>query len=140
VRIAAVLAICIVLAGCASGGDTQRAGRLSKQQYLSAIEAMPAPMRTGSTGAPIVGLAISGTLTNDGKVPLHCSSAAFVLVRAGDGDVTPTGEFCTVPSIAPQQSTYFNVTFAAPPRDDWQLRFEHGDGSYEIHDLAVPPG
>lgn len=139
-RIAPIAAICVVLAGCASGADTQHAGRLSKLQYLSAIEAVPAPMRTGSTGAPIVGLAISGTLTNGGKVPLRCSTTAFVLVRAGEGDVMPTGEFCTVPSVAPQQSTYFNVTFAAPPRDDWQLRFEHGDGSYEIHDLAVPPG
>jgi hypothetical protein len=128
----------LLLAGCAGGA--QRGGELSKLQYLSAIEAVPAPMRTGATGAPIVGLVISGTITNDGKTPMQCSRSAFLLVRSGDGDVTPSGQYCALPSIAPQQSTFFNVTFAAPPRDDWQLRFEHGDGSYEIHDLAVPPG
>jgi hypothetical protein len=140
VRIAAILAGVMLLAGCAAGGGAQRGGQLSKQQYLSALEAIPAPMRTGATGAPIVGLSISGTITNDGTTPLQCSRSAFVLVRAGDSDVLPAGQFCAVPSIQPQQSTFFNVTFAAPPRDNWQLRFEHGDGSYEIHDLAVPPG
>jgi hypothetical protein len=139
VRIAAILAVTLLLVGCAGGG-TQRGGELSKQQYLSALEAIPAPMRTGATGAPMVGLTISGTITNDGKTPLQCSRSAFILVRQGDGDVTPAGQYCALPTIPPQQSTFFNVTFAAPPRDDWQLRFEHGDGSYEIHDLAVPPG
>lgn len=138
-RVAAVLMILVALAGCA-GASARRGGHLSKQQYLSALQVIPAPMRTGSTGAPIVGLLVSGTITNDGKTPLACSRSAFVLVRSGQGDVPPAAQFCALPSIAPQQSTFFNATFAAAPRDDWQLRFEHGDGSYEIHDLIVPPG
>jgi hypothetical protein len=138
VRIAAILAALTLLAGCGAG--EHRGGTLSKQQYLSAIQVVPAPMRTGATGAPIVGLVISGTLTNDGNTPLQCSRSEFVLVRSNDSDVAPSGEYCESPSVAPQQSTFFNATFAAPPRDDWQLRFEHGDGTYEVHDLAVPPG
>lgn len=138
-RIAAILTALIVLAGC-GGGATHRGGQLSKQQYLSAIQVIPAPMRTGSTNAPMVGLIISGTITNGGTVPLRCSPSAFVLVRKDDGDVAPSAQFCAAPAIAPQQSTFFNATFAAAPRDDLQLRFEHGDGTYEIHDLAVPPG
>lgn len=138
-RIAAIAATLILLAGC-SGGSAHRGGQLSKQQYLSAIQTIPAPMRTGATGAPIVGLVVSGTITNDGSEPLQCSRSAFVLVRPGDGDVSPTAQFCALPSIAPQQSTFFNATFAAAPRDDWKLRFEHGDGTYEVHDLIVPPG
>ncbi len=96
-------------------------------------------MRNGSSGAPVVGLVVSGTITNGGSTPLQCSRSMFVLVGPGEGDVMPTTEFCGLPSIAPAQSAYFNATFAAPPRDGWKLRFEHGDGSYEIHDLAVPP-
>ncbi|HKU67890.1 MAG TPA: hypothetical protein VJP85_08940 [Candidatus Baltobacteraceae bacterium] len=138
-RITAILAVSILLAACAGGGE-HRGGTLSKDQYLSAIQVVPAPMRTGATGAPIVGMVISGTLTNGGAAPMRCLRSSFVLVRPAAGDVAPSGEFCTTPSIAPRQSTYFNVTFAAPPRDDWQLRFEHGDGSYEVHALAVPPG
>lgn len=131
--------LALVVAGCSGGGD-RSGGRLAKQQYLSAVQAVPAPMRTGSTGAPIVGLVVSGTITNGGNAPLQCTRSAFVLIRSGDNDVSPAAQFCALPSIAPRQSTYFNATFAAPPRDDWQLRFEHADGSYEIHQLAVPPG
>jgi hypothetical protein len=138
VRTATILAALMLLAGC--GGGEHRGGTLSKEQYLSAIQVVPAPMRTGATGAPIVGLVISGTLTNDGNTPLQCSRSEFVLVRSNDNDVAPSGQYCESPSVAPQQSTFFNATFAAPPRDDWQLRFEHGDGTYEVHDLAVPPG
>lgn len=139
-RLASILAVLVLLAGCSGAGGEHRGGTLSKQQYLSALEVIPAPMRTSATGAPIVGLSISGTLTNDGSTPLPCSRSAFILVRSGDNDVPPSAQFCQTPTLAPQQSTFFNATFAAPPRDDWQLRFEHGDGSYEIHDLAVPPG
>jgi hypothetical protein len=139
VRNAAVIAALVLLAGCA-GTAAHRGGKLSPEQYLSAIQTVPAPMRNGSSGAPLVGLMISGTITNDGTTPLQCTRASFVLVRSGDGDVSPTAEFCALPSIAPQQSTFFNATFAAAPRDDWKLRFEHSDGTYEIHDLIVPPG
>lgn len=127
-----------MLAAC-SEAQTNRGGHLSKQQYLSAIQAVPAPVRTGVSGAPMIGLVISGTITNAGDAALLCSRSSFVLIRTGDGDIAPLAQFCTTPTVAPQQSTYFNATFAAPPRDDWQLRFEHGDGSYEIHSLAVPP-
>lgn len=140
-RVAAVLATLVVLTACAGGTSTHRGGTLSKKQFLSAVQAVPAPMRTGSTGAPIVGLVVSGTITNDGTAPLRCTASAFVLVSPSSGnDVAPSTQFCAVPTIAPQQSSYFNVTFAAAPRNDLRLRFEHGDGSYEIHDLAVPPG
>lgn len=137
-RAAVLLAVALVITGC-SGGTAQRGGQLSKQQYLSALEVVPAPMRTGATGAPIIGLVVSGTITNDGKTPMQCSRSSFVLLHHGDSDIPPASQFCGLPSIAPQQSTYFNATFAAAPRDDWQLRFEHGDGSYELHDLIVPP-
>ena len=137
-RIAAILAALTLLAGCGGGGE-HRGGTLSKQQYLSAIQVVPAPMRTGATGAPIVGLVISGTLTNDGSAPLQCSRSAFVLVRPGDNDVAPASQYCEIPSVAPRQSTFFNASFAAPPRDDWQLRFEHPDGTYEAHKVALPP-
>lgn len=89
----------------------------------------------------MVGVVVSGTITNDGRAPLRCSPAEFVLVNSqAQNDVAPSSQFCLLPSIAPQQSSYFSATFAAAPGDDLQLRFEHGDGSYEIHDLAVPPG
>jgi hypothetical protein len=139
VRIAAIFGIVFLLTAC-GGGSTQHGGTLAKTQYLSALEVIPAPIKNGSTGAPMMGLVVSGTLTNGGKAPMICSRDAFVLVHGSDGDITPAAQFCTAQEIAPQQSTYFNATFAAPPRDDWQLRFEHGDGSYEVHDLAVPPG
>lgn len=135
-----MLGTLVLLAGCAGGGSAHQGGQLSRQQYLSAVQAIPAPMRTGSTGAPMVGVVVSGTLTNDSEAPMRCSASAFVLVSSSGNDVAPSSQFCAVPTIAPQQSSYFSVTFAAPPRDDLQLRFEHGDGSYEIHDLAVPPG
>lgn len=128
----------MLLAGCA-GGTTARGGTLAKTQYLSAVQSMPVPLRNGSTGAPVVGIVVSGTITNGGNTVLQCSRSEFLLTRPGDGDVAPTAEFCAVPSIQPQQSAYFNATFAAPPRDDWKLRFEHGDGTYEVHDLIVPP-
>ncbi len=128
-----------VLAGCAAQ-QSHGGGTLSKEQFLSALQAVPAPMKTSAGSAPMVGLVVSGTITNDGKNAMQCSPGEFVLVRDGGNDIAPSAQFCGVPSIAPQQSTYFNATFPAPPRDDWQLRFEHGDGSYEVHDLIVPPG
>lgn len=89
----------------------------------------------------MVGVVVSGTITNDSRAPLRCSPSEFVLVTTnGDNDVAPSSQFCMVPTLAPQQSSYFSATFPAAPRDDLQLRFEHGDGSYEVHDLAVPPG
>ncbi len=121
-RAAAIPLLLFLMAGCA-GGRPQSGGRLAKVHYLSAIEAVPAPMRTGASGAPIEGLIVSGTITNDGKAPLTCSPGEFVLVRAGSGDVSPSSEFCALPSIAPNQSTYFNATFAAAPRDDLQSAF-----------------
>jgi hypothetical protein len=139
VRATAVIIVLALLTGCASGNAAQR-GQLSKVHYLSALEVIPAPMRTAGSGAPIEGLVISGTITNDGTAPLECSAGEFVLMRTGGDDVIPSSQFCAVPSIAPQQSTYFNATFAIAPRDDLRLRFEHADGSYELHDLVVPPG
>ena len=127
-----------VLGGCASGNASQH-GHLSKVEYLSALEVIPAPMRTNSS-APVEGLIVSGTITNDGDTPLKCSAVEFVLMQAGGTDVIPSTQFCAVPSIAPQESSYFNATFATAPRDDLRLRFNHGDGSYELHDLVVPPG
>lgn len=138
-RTAAILTALMLLTAC-SGGTAHREGRLAKQKYLSAIEAVPAPMRNGSSGAPVVGLVVSGTITNDGRTPLLCSGNSFLLVRSGGDDVAASSQFCAVPNLAPQQSTYFSATFVAAPRDDLQLRFDHSDGSYEIHPLAVPPG
>lgn len=138
-RIALLLTTALAVLTACSGGSAERGGTLAKTQFLSAIQVVPAPMRTGSTGAPIVGLVVSGTITNDGSSALECTRSNFVLVSPAESDVAPTAEFCALPSIPPKQSAYFNATFAAPPRDDWKLRFEHGDGSYEVHDLNVPP-
>lgn len=137
-RIVPLFAGLVLLAAC-SGGNAERGGTLSKTQFVSAIQVVPAPMRTGSTGAPIVGMLVSGTITNDGSSALQCTRSAFVLVSPAESDIAPSAEFCALPSIPPKQSAYFNATFAAPPRDDWKLRFEHGDGSYEVHNLIVPP-
>ena len=138
-RIAALFILAGALGGCAGGNGAQH-GHLSKVEYLSALEVIPAPMRTNSSAAPVEGLVVSGTITNEGSSPLQCSTAEFVLMRTGGPDVIPSTQFCAVPSIAPQESAYFNATFATAPRDDLQLRFNHGDGSYELHDLVVPPG
>jgi hypothetical protein len=138
VRIPLIVTALIALTAC-SGGNAQRGGTIAKTNFLSAIQVVPAPMHTGSTGAPIVGLVVSGTITNDGSSTLQCTRSTFVLMNPSESDIAPSAEFCALPSIPPKQSTYFNATFAAPPRDDWKLRFEHGDGSYEVHDLIVPP-
>jgi hypothetical protein len=140
-KTALFIVFAFALAGCAGGrAAQQRSGRLSNVQYLSALEVIPAPMRNGSSGAPLEGIVVSGTLTNDGSSPLQCSANVFVLVRPSGEGIIPTSQFCAVPSLAPQQSTYFNATFAAAPRDDLRLRFDHSDGTYEVHDLVVPPG
>lgn len=139
-RAAAVLAACLLFAGCSGGGGSaHRGGAPAKVSYLVNVEGAPAPMRTSSSGAPMMGLSVSGNITNTGTAPLPCSPSQFVLMRAGS-DITPTSAFCGVPSIAPQHSAYFHATFLAPPSGALTLRFEHGDGTYETQRIAVSAG
>lgn len=135
-RAAASLAVCLLLAGCSGGGSAQRATELAKASYIVNVEAMPTPMRTGSSGAPMMGLAVSGNITNTGGKPLPCSANQFVLVHSGS-DIAPATAFCSASSIAPRQSAYFHATFLAPPKGTIQLHFEHGDGSYEVAQVTL---
>ena len=137
-RRAGALALTIVLAACAGGGDTQKA-RIAAHDDLSAIQAVQRSQRNGKSGAPVNVIFISGTITNTGSASMGCSANAFLLV-APDGNATaPATQWCDVPSIAPKQSAFFNATFAATPNDNLQLRFVHPDGSYEVHDVILPP-
>lgn len=64
---------------------------------------------------------------------------AFLVVDAQGNALAPVKQYCDVPSIGPKDSGYFSATFSTRETENLQLRFEHPDGSYEIHDLAVPP-
>jgi hypothetical protein len=70
---------------------------------------------------------------------MSCNASAFLLVAPNGNAVSPTTQWCDLPSIQPKQSAFFNATFAAGNTDNLQLRFVHPDGSYEVHDLILPP-
>jgi hypothetical protein len=127
----------LLVAACS--GNTRHAA-VSAHDELSALQAVPVRVRTSAAAAPVGGLAVSGTITNNGRRPLRCSALALYVVDPNGNAVAPASQFCDVPSIAPDQSGYFSATFDTQRTEDLQLRFEHGDGSYETHDLIVPPG
>lgn len=126
-----------VLAAC-SGGSTQKA-RLAAHDDLSAVQAVQRSERNGKSGAPVNVVFVSGTITNPGSSALRCSANAFLLVDPKGNAVAPARQWCDVPAIAPKQSAFFSATFPATATDNLQLRYEHPDGSYEVHDLAIPP-
>lgn len=96
-------------------------------------------MRNGSSGAPVSGVTVTGTITNHGASALHCRSNSFFLTTDGKGALTPATQWCDAPAIAPSTSAQFTLTFATPPRDGLTLRFEHPNGTYETHELILPP-
>lgn len=100
---------------------------------------MQGAARNGKSGAPVAALTVSGTITNTDSTPMQCSASSFVLVNANGNAVLPSAEWCDMPSIPPKQSGFFSATFSTSESDNLQLRFEHPDGSYEAHELIIPP-
>ena len=84
------------------------------------------------------GIVVSGTITNTGTATMHCVPSSFLLVDASGNATMPAAEWCDVPSIAPSHSAGFNAAFPAAS-GRLQLRYVHPDGSYEVHDLPLPP-
>lgn len=136
-RVAAALCALVILAACSSGG-TQKA-RVATQNDLSAIQAVQRTARNGKNGVPVNVLFVSGTITNTGTSAMSCSPSNFLLVAPNGDAVAPSAQWCDVPSIPPKQSAFFNATFAPADTDSVQLRYVHPDGSYEVHDLIIPP-
>jgi hypothetical protein len=134
-RLCAVV-FALAVAGCWGGGAH---ARVAAHDDLSAIQAIPVQLRNGGSGAPVSGVNVTGTITNSGSKPLRCTAIAFLLVDDRGNAVSPSSQFCEVQILAPNDSAYFNATFPTQETDNLQLRFEHPDGSYETHDLAVPP-
>ncbi|MGZ3499184.1 MAG: hypothetical protein ACXVAK_16725 [Vulcanimicrobiaceae bacterium] len=122
-------------AGC--GGSSTHAHE-AKNADLSAITAVATNgVRNGSSGAPVAGVIVSGTVTNTDTQPLRCSNTAFVLMSGSDA-ILPASAWCAAPSLEPGQSAMFTATFASPPTGQLALQLTHPDGSYERHDLDVP--
>jgi hypothetical protein len=137
VRLAAALGAALVLAACAQ--ESQHSARVTAHPAITELQVMPAPIRNGASGAPTRGVMISGTITNTGSTALRCRPTEFLLVDASGNAIAPSSQWCDVPSIAPQQSGTFNATFPTTQTAHLQLRFEHPDGTYEAHKVALPP-
>jgi hypothetical protein len=137
VRVAAALIGLLVLAACSDGG-TQKA-RVASKDDLSAIQAVQRTAHNGKNGVPVNVLFVSGTITNTSSAAMTCSATSFILVDPHGKAVTPSEQWCDMPSIPPKQSAFFNATFAPANTDNVQLRYVHPDGSYEVHDLIIPP-
>lgn len=136
-RRAAALVATILIAACSNAG-AQKA-RVASQDDLSAIQAVQRSARNGKSGAPVTVVFVTGTITNTGTSAMTCSATSFVLVDARGNATAPSTQWCDLPSIAPKQSAFFNATFAATSTDNAQLRYVHPDGTYEVHDLILPP-
>lgn len=135
--VAVVASAALLLSACAQG--SQHHARVSAHPALSSIQAMPAPIRNGTSGAPTQGIQVSGTITNTGSTSLRCRPTEFFLVDAQGNAIAPSSQWCDLPAIAPQQSGTFNATFPISPTAHLELRFEHPDGTYESHPLTLPP-
>lgn len=137
-RKAAALMLLLAAGGCAAS-SSQKA-KVAARDDLSAIQAIQRTARNGKSGAPVNVVFISGTITNTDKSALHCNATAFLLVDPSGNAITPATQWCDTPSIAPAQSAFFNATFQPGGNtDNLQLRYVHPDGSYEVHDLVIPP-
>ena len=135
-RILAAAAIIFMLTAC-SAGATQKA-RIAARNDLSAIQAMQRTI-PGRSGVPVNIIFVSGTLTNTESKAMKCNASSFLLVDGRGNAIAPQSQWCDAPSIAPNQSSFFNATFTAKDLRNVQLRFVHPDGSYEVHDLILPP-
>lgn len=138
-RKAAALILLLAASGCAGASSAQKA-KVAAHDDLSAIQAIQRTGRNGKSGAPVPVVFVSGTITNTGTSALHCNATAFLLVDPSGNAITPATQWCDTPSIAPQQSAFFNATFQPGGKtDNLQLRYVHPDGTYEVHDLIIPP-
>ena len=138
-RKATALLLLLAASGCAGSSSTQKA-KIAAHDDLSAIQAIQRTAHNGKSGAPMSVVFISGTITNTGTAALHCNANAFLLVDPSGNAIAPATQWCDTPSIAPQQSAFFNATFQPGGNtDNLQLRYVHPDGSYEVHDLILPP-
>lgn len=135
IRSAGAALAAIALAACS--GHVHRA-RIAAHDDISAIQALPSHLPSKGA-APMTGITVSGTITNSGRQPLRCSAISFLVVDHGGNAISPTSEYCDMPAVAPNRSGYFSATFDTRPSENLQLRFEHPDGSYETHELTVPP-
>lgn len=138
-RKAAALVLLLAASGCAGSSATQKA-KIATRDDLSAIQAVQRTAHNGKSGAPVDVVFISGTITNTGTAALHCNANAFLLVDPSGNAIAPATQWCDAPSIAPQQSAFFNATFQpGGSTENLQLRYVHPDGTYEVHDLILPP-
>lgn len=126
----------ILLASCSA---PVKHARVAARDEISAIQVIPTQMRTAGSAAPVDALAISGTITNDGRKALRCNALTFFVIDGQGNAVAPVSQYCAEIAIPPQHSGYFNATFGTTQIDDLSLRYEHPDGSYENHELVVPP-
>ena len=97
-----------------------------------------APVKNGQSGAPVDELVVSGTIANHDARPLPCGNGSFLVTNSGGDSVQPAVTWCDVPEIGVRNASAFNVTFRALPAPPVELRFEHGDGTYEARTLNVP--
>lgn len=139
-RKAAALLLLLAAGGCAGSASSSQKAKIAARDDLSAIQAIQRLAHNGKSGAPVSVVFISGTITNTGTAALHCNANAFLLVDPNGNAIAPAAQWCDSPSIAPQQSAFFNATFQpGGSTDNLQLRYVHPDGSYEVHDLILPP-
>lgn len=131
------LALAFSLTACS--GAARHPQRAAKDD-LSALQALPgASIPLGWSGAPVSGITVSGTVTNTGSKQLHCSAGSFLLLtRKGDA-IPPARQFCNEPVLGPGTSGYFTVTFVTAAGGGLRIRFEHPSGTYETHELILPP-
>ncbi|MFN2448805.1 MAG: hypothetical protein ABR508_03290 [Candidatus Baltobacteraceae bacterium] len=134
--LAGALCCALALTACGgTGGGTKM--RLSKKHDIMMLQAVYAPVRNGTSGAPVDGLIVRGTIANKDTRPLACRGDSFVLTdRTGNGEA-PSTAWCDAPAIGPHNASAFNVTFRTIPAPPLELRFQHGDGTYEARALDI---
>lgn len=137
-RALTLLATAFALSGC-SGEPAGTKARLSQQHDIVMLQATYAPVRNGQSGAPVTALVVSGTISNKASQPLRCYPQSFFLTDASGNAVQPSSGYCDVPAIGPNNASAFNVTFRLLPKAPVELRFEHGDGTYEARKLDLRP-
>lgn len=132
-------ALIAVLSLAACGGGSHHV-RKAATDDLSAIEALPSSsIPLGSSGAPITGVTVSGTITDADARLLRCRPESFLLLTPQGNAIAPVRQFCDKPVLHRGKSGYFTATFVTADLDGLRIRFEHPNGNYETHDLILPP-
>ena len=132
-------ALALLLALWACSSRAQRTAVQSKTDDVTSVEASRVAMRNGASGVPLSGVVVTGTIRNAGSAPMSCRPTEFLLIDASGNANLPRLQWCTLPTIPPRSSTNFTATFSVTDDRHLQLRFEHPDGSYEAHPIALPP-